>query len=113
MTDLNRVLEYVNSARAALKFSRISQLPKGVIGNPHKCPIANALEDTVAGVDDMYIDFFNREDANKVNLAWWGDDLLENFNGREIHTPHHIQEFIVDFDEEKYPELIEENHETK
>jgi hypothetical protein len=63
---------------------------KGTIGNVYSCPIAN------------YLNSLN----HKVAGVSWGSIRFQY--GGCIDTPPAVCQFIVDFDQGKYPELIKE-----
>src|SRR5580698_7702926 len=98
--ELNKVLECVNKARAALGKDPLDKMPKGYIGSATLCPIAQAF-DCEATACDMLVTFEDTEDAKKVAKAW---SRRCNKYG-EIGVPIIIRQFIDEFDERLFPEL--------
>ena len=104
MTDLNRVLELVNEARANLGFQPLTALPLGVIKNPQECVIARALDVQVA-VSSGEAHFAHVTDASMVAIAWGKRINLSDARAR-LPLPEVLDEFADEFDEGKFPELV-------
>lgn len=95
------VIDYVNRIRKELDGDPIEELPLGVPGEPDSscgkigCTIANALSDLIGK--------YGRINVDDENITVWDEDEV-------IFTtkpPKYISEFIIDFDNGKYPQLIE------
>lgn len=88
-----RVLEYVNRVRKALGYKPRKTLAKGVVAHCRECPIARSMPQYVrCRVDKIYF---------SPNFIVW-----EGIKGRTITLPTYITDFITEFDDGKYPELI-------
>lgn len=68
------------------------ELPAGYRGSPHSCPIANAIRE--AGYDGMV----NVGDGQVVASKSLDGVLYVR------HIPREVDDFIEDFDRERYPE---------
>lgn len=113
MADMVKVLDLVNSARAAQGLNSISVLPKGVKEDGRNCPLARGLNGAVYRIDGDVIELgeLTEEQLEKWVIAW---GLEEDFNMEHLEdvgmlgTPQELADFIEEFDDGKYPELVEE-----
>lgn len=95
---MKKLLSQVNRARVALRMSPLQALPKGKQSSSLACPIARALK--VEAAEDV-LKFNNEDKAKKVARAWHvASDAFD------ITTPKNIVNFIMAFDDGKYPELV-------
>lgn len=84
---LKRVLSWVNRMRAK-HFGKgpLETLPKGIQGKGAACPIHNSFWKPYCG------------GVAGVNYSMYEEDFI-------IRHPQYIQDFVLDFDHGKYPEL--------
>lgn len=83
---LDHVLTWVNRTRTKHGLKPLKRLPKGYLVDPTSCVIAKAIKGRARIADGV------------VNSA--------NGKGEYIKFPKFIRQFITDFDNEQYPNLI-------
>lgn len=120
MVDMVKVLDLVNSARAAQGLASISVLPKGVIEDGRNCPLTRGLNGAVHRIDVDVIELgdVTEKVLEKWIVAWGLADEMEHFLQEEgldslgevsiLATPPILGQFIDEFDLGNFPELIEE-----
>jgi hypothetical protein len=97
---LAEVLAIVNQIRHALKKRSLSKLPKGEPNRSSLCPIGRAcnLQAYEYGL------WFPTYEAAEAVAAALGKRV---FVGPSVSPPPLLAQFIKDFDDRKYPELID------
>lgn len=115
-----KVLNWINSQRKNLGMKPLTALPKGVTGDAESCPIANSFTTKAAQAevdDELRV---NREIpvpkavhdfVRKLSCdgGYYSELLEKNIVDSYIaELPKYVSDFIVKFDDGKYPELIEE-----
>lgn len=85
---LERVLAWVNRTRVKHGMKPLKKLPKGNLADPTHCVIARAIKGRAL-----------------IGTGIVGAPTVAD-GGEYITFPQYIGKFIVDFDTEKYPDLI-------
>ena len=99
---LEHMLARVNAARAALKLSPLTELPKGQRNRSCDCVIARALG-VRTDVNSIAVEYGEEWKVKAIAQAW----NLAYHGGRWIYLPPDIQSFINEFDAGLIPELID------
>jgi hypothetical protein len=107
MVDLNAVLKTVNSIRTnCLNLPALSTLPQGRQDTANACPLANALGAAVfpdcmlfQGIDGKFDEKLDEKIAKFLN---------KDFIYEGIDLPDEFAQFVEEFDQGQFPELIEE-----
>lgn len=100
--SLSRVLRAVNRGRVAIGRQPLKKMPKGYKNRPGSCPLANALRVTHVGV----LAVSARTPSNAMALAAaWGTEVPALDDAR-VYLPPELSNFVCDFDDGAYPELI-------
>lgn len=84
---LKAALAFVNDIRKLQGRSKLRSLPKGIPGRAMSCPIAKAIDGEVSHLSAIY--------------------LSKNGSTEWCAIPADAENFIVDFDQGKYPELVD------
>ncbi len=102
-------LRFANSVREALGKPRLRKLPLGIPFDNCKCPVALAVEDSQARVDEDNFTFENNAvKCYVVGIALDYDDIsLDETEYYGLKIPPDVSKFVKDFDNGKYPELID------
>ncbi|MCH7549649.1 MAG: hypothetical protein IH969_08980 [Candidatus Krumholzibacteriota bacterium] len=88
-----RVLDYVNRIRKALGYKPRKTLAKGIRGKASICPIACSIP-VVVFTDSESMVFLNPGIPKNAGIV------------EEMQHPQYVTDFIDNFDDGKYPELI-------
>lgn len=106
-------LKLINMIREEWGIEPLAEMPKGVPGSACGCPVARALRPCGNPFVNGNIDFKTREDAKKAEYAMGGrritalSPLINVLNPWSVVPPNDLLVFIDNFDNERYPELLE------
>lgn len=85
-------LRFVNRIRAEQGREPLPELPRGITGSAHRCPVANGINGA-----------FNAS-VTPWSVMWYSDDRTE---AERRKTSALVQRFIHAFDQREFPELVE------
>ena len=91
-------LALVNVMRGRLGMEPLTALPRGIPGDGGKCPIRRALGNSCVMVEDGCIEWNNYDDAETFGAE----------GKLTTATPRPFVMFMGEFDEEKFPDLIDQ-----
>lgn len=105
----DEALNLVNAAREAVGLPVLDRLPVGRVGDCHDCPVARALP--ARAIDGRWAIFDDSSTARRVADAWGASCRTATHEyGTEkfvVRLPEPLIEFLEEFDQGTYPELIE------
>ena len=108
MTDLEGVLEMVNSARAALGKEPIRSLPRGRRGSSSDCVLARSVGMSFGNRSAWAVGGPRRQRrAAALELARAWDVRPGVVNRRSVQLPESLREFVTEFDAGDFPELVD------
>lgn len=93
----NDALEMVNKLRIKRGQEPLTELSPGNLSDPQSCPIQQSLECYYAGHD--YIKWVNIDSYPLTTFDY-------------LDTPDVLSKFMTEFDDEHFPELIDEQYDT-
>lgn len=105
MSDMQYVMELVNSARAAVDLAPLSDLPTGIVADGDKCPLARALPGNplVQSTDVIWETFPSDQVPWKIAAAWVEKCQYIGANGEAnfiVNLPRELRIWVREFDEE-------------
>jgi hypothetical protein len=119
MADIDKVIERVNSARAACSCAPLVELPPGERANPCFCPLGRALRRDMG--DSFFLTVGTKhiriastdgnasEIARRIREAWGINERRIAISGNDqfliVSLPSELTQFVVEFDAGKLPKF--------
>lgn len=103
-----RVSDYLNSlgnTADEVAESLRRQGIKGIVGSPCKCPIINAIYTACPD----YWSGLRIVNGSKTGDHWWYCATLNDCQIMDPTLPQPVMDFIGEFDDNKYPDLVAKN----
>ena len=119
MADIPKIIERVNTARAACSRGPLAELPPGERGNPCFCPLGRALRKDMGdafflAVGTRHIRLASAEGdaseiARRIQEAWGVNEKKILMPGNDqfltVPLPSELTQFVVEFDAGKLPKF--------
>jgi hypothetical protein len=115
VADIPKIIERVNTARAACSRAPMAELPQGERGNPCFCPLGRALRKDMG--DSFFLAVGTRhirlasaegdvgEIARRIQEAWGVNEkkILTSGSDQFLTVPSEMTQFVLEFDAGKLP----------
>jgi hypothetical protein len=102
-------LKFVNKIRKVLRKPPLKRLSLGIPEDRNGCPVALGIDDPSVDIDQETLTFINSPvKAYAVGVALgYTDDVENTSTALDLSAYPEVKKFLKDFDNFKYPELID------